>query len=64
MKNDNEKTQKTPTKYYCKKCDFLSSNKKDFNRHLLTRKHIKTPKPKKKQQNVEFKCKSYHLRST
>ena len=57
MKNDNEKTQKTPTKYYCKKCDFLSSNKKDFNRHLLTRKHIKTPKPKKKQQNVEFKCK-------
>ena len=57
MKNDNEKTQKTPTKYYCKKCDFLSSNKKDFTRHLLTRKHRKTPKPKKKQQNVEFKCK-------
>ena len=56
MKNDNEKTQKTPTKYYCKKCDFLSSNKKDFNRHLLTRKHKKTQKREKKTRNVEFKC--------
>ena len=31
--------KKNPKKYYCKKCDFLTSNKKDFNRHLLTRKH-------------------------
>lgn len=44
-------------KYYCKKCDFLSSNKKDFNRHLLTRKHRKTPKPEKIIKNVEFICK-------
>ena len=56
MKNDNEKTQKTPMKYYCEKCDFLSSNKKDFSRHLLTRKHKKTPKPDKKPQTVEFCC--------
>ena len=56
MKNDNEKTQKTPTKYYCKKCDFLSSNRKDFNRHLLTRKHKKTPKKGKKIRNVDFEC--------
>jgi len=56
MKNDNEKTQKTPTKYYCKKCDFLSSNKKDFNRHLLTRKHKKTPNIGVKIKNVEFRC--------
>ena len=56
MKNDNEKTQKTPTKYYCKKCDFLSSNKKDFNRHILTRKHKKTPNIGVKIKNVEFRC--------
>ena len=37
--NDNfRKPQKTP-KYSCKKCDFFSSNKKDFNRHLSTDKH-------------------------
>ena len=56
MKNDNEKTQKTPTKYYCKKCNFLSSNKKDFNRHILTRKHKKTPNIGVKIKNVEFRC--------
>ena len=34
-----KKPQKNPKKFYCEKCDFTSSNKKDFNRHLLTRKH-------------------------
>jgi hypothetical protein len=33
------KTQKTPKKYSCDKCNFLCSNKKDYNRHLLTAKH-------------------------
>ena len=32
-------TQKNPKKFYCEKCDFNCSNKKDYNRHLLTRKH-------------------------
>jgi len=27
--------------YTCDKCYFITSNKKDYNRHLLTRKHIK-----------------------
>jgi hypothetical protein len=31
--------KKTPRKFYCKKCDFSSNNKKDFNRHLSTTKH-------------------------
>jgi hypothetical protein len=31
--------KKTPNKFYCKKCDFASNNKKDFNRHLSTTKH-------------------------
>jgi hypothetical protein len=34
-----KKINKTPKKFYCEKCDFLSSNKKDYNRHILTRKH-------------------------
>ena len=49
------KTPKNPTKLICETCDFKCYNKKDYNRHLLTRKHemlthvdinvdIKTPK--------------------
>ena len=34
-----KKTQKTPKKYTCKKCDFLSSNKTDYKRHIKTMKH-------------------------
>ena len=29
-----------PHKYFCEKCAFTSSNKKDYGRHLRTRKHI------------------------
>jgi hypothetical protein len=32
-------TQKTQKKYACKRCDFLSSNKYDYKRHLETKKH-------------------------
>jgi hypothetical protein len=34
-------TKKTPKKpkYFCNECNFSSSNKKDFTRHLTTRKH-------------------------
>lgn len=37
-----KKPQKTPDhkeKYFCKKCAFSSSNKKDYDKHLLTKKH-------------------------
>ena len=34
-----KKRKKTQKKYYCKKCDFTSKNKTDFNRHLSTTKH-------------------------
>lgn len=30
---------KNPKKYHCDLCCYLTSNKKDFNKHLLTRKH-------------------------
>jgi len=60
MENDNEKTHKKPEKNYkkycCKKCDFLSSNKKDFNRHKLTRKHKKSAINEKKNPTVEYEC--------
>ena len=32
-------TPKNPKDFCCNKCDFNTSNKKDFNRHLLTEKH-------------------------
>ena len=54
MKNDNKKTPKKPQKYYCEKCDFLSSNRRDFNRHLLTRKHEKTPNNGKNPKMLDF----------
>ena len=36
-----KKTQKNSQEYYCKICDFITSNKNDFNRHLTTQKHIR-----------------------
>jgi hypothetical protein len=36
-----KKTQKNPKKYVCIICDFNTSNKKDFERHVLTAKHKK-----------------------
>ena len=35
-----EKPQKNNMKYYCENCNYNSSNKKDYNRHLTTRKHF------------------------
>jgi hypothetical protein len=36
---ENPKTQKTLEKYFCEKCDFNTSHKNDYNKHLLTSKH-------------------------
>src|SRR6056300_1071583 len=36
-----KKSLKSPTTYICEKCSFVSVSKKDYNRHLLTRKHIR-----------------------
>ena len=35
----NDFTPKKPLIFVCEICDFKSSNKKDFNRHILTDKH-------------------------
>jgi len=41
---DDNFTPKNPLIFLCKKCDFVSSNKKDFARHVLTLKHKKETK--------------------
>jgi hypothetical protein len=60
MKNDNKKTPKKPQNFYCKLCDFTTSNKRDFTRHEMTRKHkMITKKPQndnKFLQNLIFMC--------
>mgnify|MGYP001247003337 CR=1 FL=1 len=62
---DNKKNAKN---YYCEKCDFLSRNRYDFNKHLLTRKHLvdnKNARNSKKNakpfqsENTEFQKKVY-----
>jgi len=61
-----KKTQKNPKKtslnFTCKSCDFFTSNKKDFKRHKLTRKHrnncTKSTYDNKNPVGVEFMCKN------
>jgi hypothetical protein len=36
----NENYPKKPIEFYCEKCDFLSCNKKDYSRHIKTKKHL------------------------
>ena len=31
---------KNPQKFHCELCNYLTSSSKDFNKHLLTKKHI------------------------
>ena len=38
----NENVPKVPKVYSCETCHYLCSSKKDFNKHLVTRKHINT----------------------
>ena len=34
-----ESPMKTPNQFFCEKCAYTTSSKKDFNKHLLTQKH-------------------------
>ena len=49
---------KTPNKFLCEFCDFITSNKKDYNRHILTLKHKNLQNPIKKTQKnpTSFSC--------
>ncbi len=34
-----QKSQKIPSEFYCEKCDYVTSSKKDYDKHTLTSKH-------------------------
>jgi hypothetical protein len=53
----NIKNPKKPLNYICETCDFITCNKKDYSRHLLTVKHISLTNPNlKTQKNPIFNC--------
>ena len=55
-KTPKKKHRKKKVEYYCEKCDFLTSNKKDYNRHLKTKKHLGIKKNPKNIDGVDFEC--------
>ena len=66
-----KKTPKNPKKFECKKCAFISCNKKDYTRHLSTAKHINrtelntfTPKNPKNIFCCEFCDKTFSARNS
>ncbi len=68
IQNDSILSPKIPKKFVCKMCNYTCSNKKDYNKHLDTRKHQKNMEmvandsvlsPKNPQSNISnkmFKC--------
>jgi hypothetical protein len=60
----NEKSQKIPNIFCCESCDYNTSNKKDYDKHLLTAKHKRltnandfSPKnPKNPKENMKYLC--------
>ena len=55
--NDNKKSQKVAQIFNCVFCDYLTSKKNDYNKHLQTLKHEKIINDNKKSQKVaNFKC--------
>jgi hypothetical protein len=58
--NDNKKPQKNPN-FICEYCDFITGNKKDFTKHLMTAKHENNNKMitndnKKPQKTPDHNC--------
>ena len=66
---DNKNYSKTTQKFYCKKCDYLCSNSSNYQKHLLTQKHLRITKDNKNYSVEEknFSCnicgKNYKFRS-
>ena len=52
----NEKSQKIAKKFVCETCYYKCFNKFDYNKHLSTRKHLKTNETIEKSQKVEYVC--------
>ena len=51
-----KKYGKKNKKFYCDICDYYTSNKKDFSKHVKTLKHKNKQNGNSKVPNVEFKC--------
>ena len=48
---------KIPNTYICELCDYVTSNKKDYNKHIMTRKHQCATKPQQNDnQNILYIC--------
>jgi len=57
MNMKQQKTPKNPKRFSCQKCQFLTYNKKDYDRHITTRKHRNETDETKKTPNIECdKC--------
>ena len=58
VKMDNETIPKNPKCFSCEKCDYTCFSKKDFNKHLSTRKHTmdKTDKEKIPKSPLTYAC--------
>jgi len=52
----NDFTPKKPLIFFCEKCDFITCNKKDYIRHLQTKKHISNENQCKKPQKTPYDC--------
>ena len=53
----NNLSQENPKyKFICKTCDYYCNNKKDFNKHLLTQKHISKQKGELPINEINFTC--------
>jgi len=55
----NDIVPKNPTVFHCEKCDYITSNKKDFNKHNQTQKHILNEKSMistQKSQKSHYEC--------
>jgi len=55
---DNKKSQKIANLFECKKCDYRCSNRYDYNKHLLTRKHTMDKNDNEISQNIatSYQC--------
>ena len=52
----NDFTPKKPLFFDCKKCDFITSNKKDYSRHLQTKKHLVNENQYEIPQKTPYDC--------
>ena len=67
-------SQKNPQIFFCELCNYTTSNKKDYNKHILTRKHQnriklnekspKIPEPKKQKIECKFCGKAFGARNS